>query len=109
MHVVEQHPAAFSLAMAPYRLRAGAAHPLLDLVNDGTDLTVVTRGAEQERVGDDELLAHVVADDGVGKLVRGSLCGDPQQLHCVRCGGPPPRPSSLPGDAPRLPGEAPAF
>ena len=80
VEVVEQDPAAFPLTLTAHGPGPGLAQPVLDLVHDRPHLAVVGGGTEQEHVGDDELLAHVVGDDVTGELVRRSLCGDPRKL-----------------------------
>jgi hypothetical protein len=67
--VVEQHPATLTLALTSDRLRADVAQLVLDLVDDRPDLPVVGRRADQERVGDHQLLRHVERDDVVSELV----------------------------------------
>ena len=86
VEVVEQYPAALPFALPADQLRAGLAHPELDLVDDGPDLPVVGRRTQHEGVGDHELLAHVVGDDAVGKLVRGRERGGLHKLDGPRCG-----------------------
>ena len=78
--VVEQHPAALALALAAYRLGAELPQPLLDRVDDRLDLAVVGRRAQDEAVGDHQLLAHVEGEDVVGELVGGRLGGGDGQL-----------------------------
>jgi hypothetical protein len=70
---VEQDPAALLLALAPDRLGAELAQPLLDGVHDREHLAVVGCGGEQEHVGDDELLAHVEQQDVLAELVGRGL------------------------------------
>src|SRR5260370_7845780 len=84
LEVVEQYPAALTLALAADQLRAGLAHAELDLVDDGPDLPVVGRRAQHEGVGDHELFAHVVSDYAVGQLVRGR-----QPARLPKLNGPP--------------------
>src|SRR5260370_20070825 len=86
LEVIEQYPAALTLALAADQLRAGLAHAELDLVDDGPDLPVVGRRAQHECVGDHELLAHVVGDYAVGQLVRGRKRGGLHKLDGPRCG-----------------------
>ena len=85
--VVDQHPAAVALALAAYGLGAGLAQLLLDLVDDRLDLALVGRRAEQEGVGDHELLADVEGQDVLGQLVGGRPRGCVHQLDGVVGGG----------------------
>src|SRR4051794_36688266 len=54
--VVDQHPATVALALAAYGLGTDLAELVLDLVDDRLHLPLVARRAEQEGVGDDELV-----------------------------------------------------
>ena len=86
VEVVEEHPAALPFALAADQARARLAHPQLDLVDDGLDLAVVQRRAEQERVGDNELIAHVIGGCAVRQLVRRGQRGGLHKLDGPRCG-----------------------
>jgi hypothetical protein len=85
--VVEQHPPAVALALAAYRLGAELAQPVLDLVDDGPHLAVVGGRAEQERVGDHQLVGDVEGDDVGGELVGRGASGLAHQLDRARRGG----------------------
>ena len=63
------------------------AQRVLDRVDDRLDLPVVGGRAEQERVGDDELLGDVEGDDVLGQLVRGRLGGGADELEGPVGGG----------------------
>ena len=74
-------PALFALALAAYGLGVGLAQPLLDLVDDRAHLSVVARRAQQEGVGDDQLVAPAVAQQvREGRADEGAVAalGDPQ-------------------------------
>jgi hypothetical protein len=86
LEIVEQDPAALTLALAADQSGSRLAHPQLDLVDDGPDLPVVGRRTQHERVGDDELIAHVIGDDAVGQLVRRGQRGGFDKLDGPWCG-----------------------
>src|SRR3954454_14993293 len=85
--VVEQHPAAVTLAFAAYRLGADVPQLVLDLVDDRPDPPGVGRRGEHESVRDHQLLGNVEGHDVVGDLVGGSLCGAANQLEGAVGGG----------------------
>src|ERR1700722_6129990 len=78
--VVQQHPAALALAFPADGLGPGLAQAVLDLIDHRVHLAVVGGRAEQERVGDDELVADVVGNDVGGELVRCGCGGDLNKL-----------------------------
>src|SRR6478735_8939814 len=78
--VVDEHPAAVALALAPDRLGVDLAELVLDLVDDRLHLPLVGRGGEQERVGDRQLLRDIEGDDLLGELVRGRTGGGVDEL-----------------------------
>src|SRR6266851_5070518 len=81
VQVVQQHPTAFALALTAHRAGPGLAQVVLDRLDDGPYLTVIGRRAEQEHVGDDELLTHVVGDDVAGELVGRGRSGYLRKLN----------------------------
>ena len=80
VQVVQQDPAAFPLSLTAHRPGAGLAQLLLDRVDDRPYLAVIGSRTEQEHVGDDELLTHVVSDDVAGELVGRGFGGEFRQL-----------------------------
>ena len=84
--VVEQHPAALVLALAADQGGACLLELELYLVDDRADLPVVGAGAQQERVGDRELVADVVGDDVSGQLLCRGERGDLGELNGSRGG-----------------------
>ena len=86
--VVEQDPATLALALAAGRAYVELdAQALLDGVDDRADLPVVGRRAEEEGVGDDQLLGHVEGDDVLGELVGCRFGGGHHQGDGLGCCG----------------------
>ena len=72
--VVQEHPAVLLVALAPQRLEVLLlAEPALDLVDDGRDLALDGRRADEEHVGDGQVVGHVEGDDVLGQLLVGGL------------------------------------
>ena len=80
VQVVEQDPALLPLAFPADRAGTGETQLLLDFIHDRAHLTVVGGGTQQEHVGDDELLAHVVGDDVSCELLSRGFGRDPGEL-----------------------------
>ncbi len=96
--VVEQHPAALVLALAADQGGACLLELELYLVDDRADLPVVGPGAQQEHVGDRELVADVVGDDVSGQLLGRGERGDLGELDSPWGGSHVAGSASLVGD-----------
>jgi hypothetical protein len=79
VHVVQKDPAALSLALSSERLDLPVCQPVLDLLGDGTDLTIRVAATDQEVVRYLEQAGYVEDDDPLGLLIRGGRrsLGDP--------------------------------
>src|SRR6185312_9046186 len=73
--IVQQRPAPFAGALAARGFVARLTHFLLDLVDDGIDLSFIGRRGDHEAVGDGELGGDVDDDDVVGELRGGGTGG----------------------------------
>jgi len=67
--VIKQHPAVLSLALPAKRLGTEFGEGLLDGIDNGANLTFISRRAQQEDVGDHELRADIKGDQVLGELV----------------------------------------
>jgi hypothetical protein len=85
VHVVQEDPAALSLALSSERLDLPGCQPVLDLLGDGSDLAIRVAVTDQEVVRYLEQAGYVEDDDPLGLLVRGGRrsLGDP--FPCFRC------------------------
>ncbi len=84
--VVDEYPSPVALALSTYRLGAHLPQRLLHGVHDRPDLPVVGSRAEQEGVGDHQLVGDVEGDHVAGLFVGGRLGGGVHELEGAVCG-----------------------
>ena len=91
--VVQKDPAALSLPLPAQRLRAELGQGLLDRIHHGPHRTVVGRGAQQEHVGEHEVVAHIDGDDVISELGGGGMGGRDRKGHGMGIGSHTPEPT----------------